>query len=186
MHNIALVSVLQHRHPTIKHMMKRSPWQFYQPSVLIQNYYSIIDYISYVVHYIPVAYFITGRLYLLIPVTYFIPPLYTPSLPWQPPVCSLYPFIFIKTGCKMRNCLNCCIQTINTAEINGIFMRDLKMPSSMTAQQSTVGIGGDSFRRPKKNGRSVECVKVWKDDTHAWKDMGSRVKCILECGTAGQ
>lgn len=174
MYNIVLVSVLQHRHPTIQRMMKRSPWQFYQSSVLIQNYYSIIDYISYAVHYTPVAYFITGRLYLLIPFTYFIPPLYTPSLPWQP------------TGCKMRNCLNRCIQTVNTAEIKGIFMRDLKMPTSVTAQQSTVdrevAVLGDQRRM-------AEVLNVWRYGRMTLmpgKTWALRVKCILECGAAGQ
>ena len=38
----------------------------------IKNYYSIIDYIPYVVYYILwLIYFITGSLYLLIPFTYF-------------------------------------------------------------------------------------------------------------------
>ena len=37
----------------------------------MQSYHNIIDYIPCVVHYIPVIYFITGSLYLLIPFTYF-------------------------------------------------------------------------------------------------------------------
>lgn len=39
--------------------------------VTIQNYDNVIDCISYAVHYIPVTYFISGSLYLLIPFTYF-------------------------------------------------------------------------------------------------------------------
>lgn len=77
MYNIALVSVLQHRHPTIKHMIKRSPWQFYQSSVLIQNYYSIVHCISYAVQPHSCSLFYNWKIISLNPLHLFHPtPLY--------------------------------------------------------------------------------------------------------------
>lgn len=115
--------------------------------------------------------FYNWKIISLNPLHLFHPTPHTPSLLWQPPICSPVSIHFYKDWCKMRNCLNCCIQTMNTAEINGIFMRDLKMPSLVTAQQSTV-YRGDSFRRLKKNGWSVECgsMEGWR---LCLKDMGS-------------
>lgn len=73
----------------------------------------------------------------------------------------------------MRNCLNCCIQTMNTAEINGIFMRDLKMSEfSDCFKIHSVGVLGWQFCEIKRRMYYAEC-EVWKDDVYAWKDMGS-------------
>ena len=45
-----------------------------------QSYYNIIDYIPHAVHFIPVTYFKTGSLYLLISLTDFVyPPSSLPS-----------------------------------------------------------------------------------------------------------
>ena len=44
-----------------------------QLSVTVQSFYNITDYIPYAVHYIPLIYFITRNLYLLIYLTFFPP-----------------------------------------------------------------------------------------------------------------
>lgn len=68
-----LVSDVQHTNLTL-YKLQNSHHNKSLPSLTIHNCY-IIDYISCTVHYIPIAYpfyFMTGRLYLLIPIICFI------------------------------------------------------------------------------------------------------------------
>ena len=78
-----LVSGVQHNDLTIIYIIKCSPPQVLLPSMTIQNYYSIIEYISSAILYIPETLFITASLYLLI--LYLFCPMPTPPSFQQPP-----------------------------------------------------------------------------------------------------